>query len=96
MSDVLTYQVKGVHTPKTKAGFAKMLALLEAAEDRGSAEWLLLRGRAHMEMKEYPGAVACLEKTEDPGRLALLEVCYREMGDFQKAYFYACRQREKE
>lgn len=32
MSDVLTYQVKGVHTPKTKAGFAKMLALLEAAD----------------------------------------------------------------
>lgn len=32
MTDVLTYQVKGVHTPKTKAGFAKMLALLEAAD----------------------------------------------------------------
>ena len=75
---------------------ARAEALLEAAEDRGSAEWLLLRGRVHMEMKEYPGAVACLEKTEDPGRLALLEVCYREMGDFQQAYFYACRQREKE
>lgn len=32
MTDVLTYQVKGVHTPKTKAGFAKMLSLLEAAD----------------------------------------------------------------
>lgn len=32
MTDVLTYQVQGVHTPKTKAGFAKMLALLEAAD----------------------------------------------------------------
>lgn len=32
MSDVLTYQVQGVHTPKTKTGFAKMLSLLEAAD----------------------------------------------------------------
>lgn len=32
MSDVLTYQVQGTHTPKTKQGFAKMLALLEAAD----------------------------------------------------------------
>lgn len=32
MSDVLTYQVPGTHTPKTQQGFAKMLALLEAAD----------------------------------------------------------------
>lgn len=32
MSDVLNYQVQGVHTPKTKAGYDKMLSLLEAAD----------------------------------------------------------------
>lgn len=32
MTDVLTYQVQGVHTPKTKTGFSKMLSLLEAAD----------------------------------------------------------------
>ena len=32
MSDVLNYQVPGTHTPKTQQGFAKMLALLEAAD----------------------------------------------------------------
>lgn len=32
MTEVLTYQVPGVHTPKTKAGFAKMLSLLETAD----------------------------------------------------------------
>ena len=32
MHDLLTYQVQGVHTPKTKTGFAKMLSLLEAAD----------------------------------------------------------------
>ena len=32
MTDVLIYQVQGVHTPKTKAGFSKMLSLLETAD----------------------------------------------------------------
>ncbi len=32
MTDVLNYVVQGVHTPKTKAGYAKMLALLMAAD----------------------------------------------------------------
>lgn len=32
MSDVLNYSVQGVHTPKTKTGYAKMLALLQAAD----------------------------------------------------------------
>lgn len=32
MSDILSYQVPGTHIPKTKQGFAKMLALLEAAD----------------------------------------------------------------
>ena len=70
-------------------------ALLDAAEDRETAGWRLLRGRVFMTLGEYPKAAECLEKTEDPGRLALLEVCYREMGDFQKAYDYACQQREE-
>ena len=74
---------------------ARAEALLEAAEDRKDPKWLLLRGRVHMEMKEYPMAAECLERTQAPGRLAMLEICYREMGDFQRAYEYACRQREK-
>ncbi len=32
MTDVLNYQVQGVHTPKTKTGYAKMLALLQSAD----------------------------------------------------------------
>ena len=32
MTDVLNYRVQGVHTPKTNAGYSKMLALLEAAD----------------------------------------------------------------
>lgn len=70
-------------------------ALLDAAEDREDPRWLLLRGRAFMALGAYPEAAECLEKAEDQGKLSLLEVCYREMGDFQKAYAYACRQRER-
>ena len=32
MTDVLNYRVQGVHTPKNNAGYSKMLALLEAAD----------------------------------------------------------------
>lgn len=32
MTEILTYQVQGVHTPKTQAGFSKMHALLLAAD----------------------------------------------------------------
>ena len=32
MTDVLNFQVQGVHTPKTKTGYAKMLALLQSAD----------------------------------------------------------------
>lgn len=70
-------------------------ALLDAAENRESPRWLLLRGRVHMALGAYAEAALCLEKTDGPERLGLLEICYREMGDFQRAYEYACRQREK-
>lgn len=32
MHEILTYQVPGTHTPKTKQGFSKMRSLLEAAD----------------------------------------------------------------
>lgn len=70
-------------------------ALLDAAENQDDPAWLLLRGRVHMTLGDYEKAAACLEKTEDPESLAMLEDCYREMGDFRRAYECACRRREK-
>lgn len=67
--------------------------LLDAAENREERSWLMLRGRVHMALGEYAKAAEKLEKTEQTERLALLETCYREMGDFQRAYEYACLQR---
>ena len=71
-------------------------ALLEAAEDRENVEWNILRGRVQIALGQYDQAVHCLKKAElaDPERcLSLLEVCFRELGDYKRAYEYACKQR---
>ena len=72
-------------------------AYLDASEER-TGRWLLLRGRAHMAAGEFSAAAGLLRKAEGefPGVcLPLLERCYKELGDFQKAYEYACRRREE-
>lgn len=80
-----------------KAGEPEKAArLLDAAEGR-TPRWQLLRGRAHMARKEYREAAACFHAAEEafPRETApFLEQCYRELEDFRRAYFYACRQRE--
>ena len=70
--------------------------LLEAAEDRETARWKLLRGKAHMAVKKYRPAITCLLAAEEefPQETAvLLEICYRETENFRKAYYYACKQK---
>ena len=71
-------------------------ALLDAAADRDSAKWNLLRGKVHLAMGEVQKAARCLHKAEEvyPQETAiLLENCYRELEDYKMAYFYACKQR---
>ena len=70
--------------------------LLAAAEDKTLGKWNLLMGKTLMRKKEYRQAAAHLQKAEsDFGAVCtpLLEVCFRELGDYQKAYEYACKQR---
>lgn len=70
--------------------------LLAAAEDHISPRWNLLQGKALVQMGQYSKAAPCLETAEEifPKECwPLLETCYRETGDFQKAYLYACKQR---
>lgn len=70
--------------------------LLEAVEDRNSADWNFLRAEVHLARQQYRDAAACYHLAEDayPEKTAArLERCYREMGDFKQAYFYALRQR---
>lgn len=73
----------------------KCLACLAAA-DRQTQEILLLKGDALMHCKDYEKAAQCfcaLESTMPQQVYSRLEVCYRELGNFQKAYEYACKQR---
>lgn len=71
--------------------------LLDAAEDRESARWNLLRGEAWLASAQYEAAARCLRLAEkDYPREAAgkLEICCRELGDFKGAYEYACRLRK--
>lgn len=73
----------------------RALQLLEAAEDQNTGRWNLLRGRIHMTGKEFKAAAECFHKAEEayPKETApLLELCYRELEDYKRAYEYAKRQ----
>lgn len=70
--------------------------LLEACEDRESPKWNLLRGEAYLAGKAYEAALFCLKRAEGEYEalcLPKMELCCKELGDFQGAYEYACRQR---
>lgn len=76
--------------PKRAADF------LDAAEDHSGTQWHLLRARTLMAQGEYASAAKLLrleEKKKPEEAIPLLEQCYREQGDFQQAYHYACLQR---
>lgn len=71
--------------------------LLLAAEDRDNLKWHLLRGRTYFLEKQYKSAAEHLEQVAADYPeicLPLLEDCFRELGDFKKAYEYACKQRK--
>lgn len=70
--------------------------LLAAAEDQKNPRWQLLRGRGYFAKKQYQSAAEHLEQAAAAYPeicWPLLETCFRELGDFKKAYEYACKQR---
>lgn len=69
---------------------------LEAVDDR-SPQWYLSMGQTLLRKKDYAGAAQALQAAEAqlPTQcIGLLEVCYREMGNFELAYKYACKARD--
>lgn len=69
--------------------------LLDAVEDQAHFRRNLLLGRVYMEGQQWDRAAACLERAgEDTAVFAMLEVCFRELGDYKRAYEYACRQKQ--
>jgi len=70
--------------------------LLEAAQDKNAGQWNFLRGELYLTKGQYAAAAKCYHRAEIefPEKCApRLEMCYRELGDFKQAYFYACKQR---
>ena len=69
---------------------------LAAVQEREVPRWNLLMGRIMLHRKQFADAAVCLQKAETafPRECCpLLESCFRELGDFQQAYRYACKQR---
>ena len=76
---------------------ARAAALLDAGELPREPRWLLARGKAAVGLGEYAQAAAFLVRAEEKmpeETVPLLEKCYRELGDYKMAYFYACKQKK--
>ena len=67
-------------------------ALLDSCQDKTSADWHLLRGDVYFAQGDYATARAHYQK-EEARRLYRLEQCCKQMGDYEMAYHYACKQR---
>lgn len=74
----------------------RCLEILQAADAQTAAGWLWLAGQARFALQEYAQAARDLSAVESlfPHAIPMLEVCWRELGDFQKAYEYACKGRK--
>ena len=76
--------------------YSRAAHLLEAMENQTDPRWHLLRGRIYEKQNQWQQAAVHLQQAETAyprQTYPLLETCFRELGDFQKAYEYACRQR---
>ena len=70
-------------------------ALLDAVEKRDQT-WFFLSGKLALSAKDYTRAEAELIRGPEGRCLPLLEECYLAQGNYEKAYFCACRRREME
>ena len=72
----------------------RTLEILQAVENQSTSQWNLLKAEALFSLQQYEAAAACYEKAEQTRDVyARLETCYRELGDYKKAYEYACKQK---
>ena len=75
-----------------QAGAAQLaLSFLHTARQR-TDKWYYLQAEALFALGQYEQAIAAYQQCQQPCD-DRLEICYRELGDFQNAYFYACKQR---
>jgi transcriptional regulator with XRE-family HTH domain len=76
---------------------AQAVVLLDVGAQPGEPRWLLARAKAAMALGDHAQAAGFLAQAEGalPEEVVpLLERCYRELGDYKMAYFYACKQKK--
>ena len=79
---------------KQAASPERALELLQAVERKDTAQWNLLRAEALFSLQQYGEAATCFENAEQTQQVfARLEICCRELGDYKRAYEYACKQK---
>lgn len=80
------------------AGDSKRAArLLEAVENRTNPQWCMLRGEVYIAEKNFQKAAQCFHGAEEAYPMETaekLELCYRELEDYKRAYEYACMQKK--
>jgi len=79
-----------------RGDWARCQALLAAVENQNDPKWQLLRGEIFFREKNWQAAADCFVLAEGDftaEAVPKLEICYRELGDFKRAYEYACRQK---
>ena len=73
---------------------ARCLEILQAVENQNTSQWNLWKAEALFSLQQYEAAAVCYEKAEQTQQvIARLEVCYRELGDYKRAYEYACKRK---
>ena len=74
----------------------RRLMILGSVDDKTSPDWNLLQANTLFQEKCYREAAEhYLQTTQSREIFEKLEVCYREIGDFKRAYEYACKQRSE-
>ena len=70
--------------------------LLDSVENQTTPRWNYLRGEVYLARGQFTRAAVCFLKAERefPRQcIPNLERCYRELGNYEKAYEYACKQK---
>lgn len=79
-----------------RGDWSRCRSLLEAVENQNAPQWQLLRGELFFREENWWAAAECFLRAEDqfPAEtVPKLEICFREAGDFKRAYEYACKQK---
>lgn len=76
---------------------ARAAALLDAAEDRQSVRWNILRGDAAFDQQDWSQALRYYHKAEPEAPRQVrrgLQLCYEKLRNFEKAYYYATMEQQ--